>query len=828
MSVKAYYNLQFVSFHYIFVISGALLNISVGGKNLKIDFDKEFERLFKQRQRRNPVRYDSDGSDISLSSTDGETSDGIDRLINFLVDQSKLEPFIQIRERSIGITDQLKRDLCQLVRETTLDPEQLKSFIESLVEPVHLTQGPPGTGKSYLGVVIVRALIMIRDAWMKASPSISGMPILVLSYKNHAIDEFLVDLIKAERALSLLRIGGSSSDPSLSPYLEQNQRSYQDDTRKYKNTLTSLFQQKTNYQQMRIALSPLSAHQALKDSQPTSKEDAADQKQASYNAAQYLCDIIVRVQKIETFLKKEEEQAQHSDTDSDDSGYSECDISILWNELFSNRNHSIFSGNRLKLEINDIEKLSERVAHYNLAVQEILYQWIIGTKPLPKCSDLECKMNVKSNGYLYCDNHNCVYQVNGICNNPRLPDGHILCRQHACNSEQGDQCLAVKLDDPQIYCDDHACFVCIRNKVVAKHAEDEPPRNTCSDHPLCAAMIEESSCLIEVVSGTPFCKEHAFAICNHGDGSSKKCTKYVASRGVPYCEEHKPKPKPKEPPKVFKKCQSKNKKGKACKGKILHGHPYCNDHVHKATPKATEEDSPNHSWDTTQHDQENEVSSIKVDQSVEANKTVVKSLDDSEEGNDPEKIKDSSRGSMSLGNEGIQEQEMKNLVEDEEHDEFHDAYSDDPPLPDEEVNRPDDDDDLYAEDQYEHINDVYGIEKPEDLGGAEKFEDEENEEDEKLEATGGEEGSSQEETVKLISVSEWSWELSTEERLTQASLLEKKYKDLLAIINQKRNRDIDLAREEYHKAKVRAKSSVYEEQTVIGGTIVGCIGRFVR
>ena len=37
------------------------------------------------------------------------------------------------------------------MEETTLDREQLKSFVEALAEPVHLTQGPPGTGKSYLG-----------------------------------------------------------------------------------------------------------------------------------------------------------------------------------------------------------------------------------------------------------------------------------------------------------------------------------------------------------------------------------------------------------------------------------------------------------------------------------------------------------------------------------------------------------------------------------------------------------------------------------------------------------------------------------------------------
>jgi DNA replication protein DnaC len=52
--------------------------------------------------------------------------------------------------------------------------EQLKSFIEAFVRPVHLTQGPPGTGKSYLGVVIVRALMLIQQLWMAICPEIGN------------------------------------------------------------------------------------------------------------------------------------------------------------------------------------------------------------------------------------------------------------------------------------------------------------------------------------------------------------------------------------------------------------------------------------------------------------------------------------------------------------------------------------------------------------------------------------------------------------------------------------------------------------------------------
>jgi hypothetical protein len=54
----------------------------------------------------------------------------------------------------------------------------------------------------------------------------------VLSYKNHAIDEILKDLLASEQMLSisqsLIRIGGSCEEPELQPYTEQSQRSYKD------------------------------------------------------------------------------------------------------------------------------------------------------------------------------------------------------------------------------------------------------------------------------------------------------------------------------------------------------------------------------------------------------------------------------------------------------------------------------------------------------------------------------------------------------------------------------------------------------------------------
>jgi len=66
------------------------------------------------------------------------------------------------------------------------------------------------------------------------SESILGQPpIVVLSYKNHAIDEFLVDLVKAERAVDLIRIG-NPTDPLLAHFREFKQHSFQDVIKVYR------------------------------------------------------------------------------------------------------------------------------------------------------------------------------------------------------------------------------------------------------------------------------------------------------------------------------------------------------------------------------------------------------------------------------------------------------------------------------------------------------------------------------------------------------------------------------------------------------------------
>ena len=80
-----------------------------------------------------------------------------------------------------------KQDLqpiLSLLKSVILDDSQVKSLIAGLRQSVSLIQGPPGTGKSFIGAILAQALVKHTSETM-----------LVVCYTNHALDQFLEDLL---------------------------------------------------------------------------------------------------------------------------------------------------------------------------------------------------------------------------------------------------------------------------------------------------------------------------------------------------------------------------------------------------------------------------------------------------------------------------------------------------------------------------------------------------------------------------------------------------------------------------------------------------------
>lgn len=73
-----------------------------------------------------------------------------------------------------------------------LNESQMRAFKLALTKEFALIQGPPGTGKTFVGLKIAQALLDNKSLWQDEKES---SPILMVSYTNHALDQFLEGLI---------------------------------------------------------------------------------------------------------------------------------------------------------------------------------------------------------------------------------------------------------------------------------------------------------------------------------------------------------------------------------------------------------------------------------------------------------------------------------------------------------------------------------------------------------------------------------------------------------------------------------------------------------
>ncbi|XP_059147746.1 NFX1-type zinc finger-containing protein 1-like [Physella acuta] len=95
--------------------------------------------------------------------------------------------------------------------ETTLNDSQLKALKQALTKEFAIIQGPPGTGKTYIGLKIMDILLQ------NESNIVCEGPILVVSYTNHALDQFMEGILDFCPE-GLIRVGGRSKSDKLADF----------------------------------------------------------------------------------------------------------------------------------------------------------------------------------------------------------------------------------------------------------------------------------------------------------------------------------------------------------------------------------------------------------------------------------------------------------------------------------------------------------------------------------------------------------------------------------------------------------------------------------
>ena len=92
--------------------------------------------------------------------------------------------------------------------ELKLDTSQFEAFKSVLTKEFVVVQGPPGTGKTFLGLKVATVLLKNAPIWNS-----SGVPMLIVCYTNHALDQFLEGLVPVTDRI--VRVGGQSKSESL-------------------------------------------------------------------------------------------------------------------------------------------------------------------------------------------------------------------------------------------------------------------------------------------------------------------------------------------------------------------------------------------------------------------------------------------------------------------------------------------------------------------------------------------------------------------------------------------------------------------------------------
>ncbi|ODM92940.1 NFX1-type zinc finger-containing protein 1, partial [Orchesella cincta] len=88
-----------------------------------------------------------------------------------------------------------------------LDDDQYEAYKMALTSELAIIQGPPGTGKTFIGLQIVRTLLLNRGR----RGSVPESPLLIVCKTNHALDQFLELLLKVHENVKVVRVGSQSN-----------------------------------------------------------------------------------------------------------------------------------------------------------------------------------------------------------------------------------------------------------------------------------------------------------------------------------------------------------------------------------------------------------------------------------------------------------------------------------------------------------------------------------------------------------------------------------------------------------------------------------------
>jgi len=451
----------------------------------------------------------------------------------------------------------LTHKICDLAQQANLYGTQLEAFAEGLSCSVHCTLGPPGTGKSYTGVQMIAALDMIRDELLSAGIMVG--PITLFSYKNHALDEMVKDVLahpllrnKVRQPGALIRCG-KPDDPELRSFTEQ--RSLEEGL--WEATLSERVQSLQLARQFNADLYDLADHLGVHSIAVQRDSNHADvalrewrPRTERVNAALVLAAAVNLLYKLEETLRvRQNKQGKNKTNEPEDQRDYPTPHAIVQDSKeayealkmtdcskYSYRQHQDAS----------VQGLSAGAEHWpdkmlNVTIRNgrspgdrtfaILQAWLSGLEPPPRCQaaeeDAEAS-NAAEKRYLclgivsqkgaYCKFHGCCHPT-GCARRRTTFDAHVpYCEEHRCTANVVEDVCANPRVPGGSCCINHSCRACVHFHAVLGTPVHKAAPFACMDHQ-CQTMGCNRLILNPFVS---FCRQHCCPACLHERSTSVK------------------------------------------------------------------------------------------------------------------------------------------------------------------------------------------------------------------------------------------------------------------------------------------------------------------
>jgi hypothetical protein len=456
-----------------------------------------------------------------------------------------------VQRLSIPRREALTNRIVELARRANLYGTQLEAFAQALQYSVHCTQGPPGTGKSYTGVQLIAALDLVRQAAIAEGHAVG--PIITLSYKNHALDEVLLDVLKLIGELrlpgALIRCG-KPEDVQLTAHKESTSPSEM----RWENELSERLSVLRRARDLANDLTDLGAHlnlaapgapklsekeqrQALLGWHSSKTKDASNVRASAIDAVGACITLLSKL-----VVTRDQERAHDAARDGDNTEGGDPRPWSLVTSSVDAYQHLVAAcrayGTPSELTrgmLICIQELSEGAEHWSgpsegfvqkpaSRVASLLQAWLSGLTPPPRChaaeqDAAEAHSRGEEPGYLcvqiacapspFCAQfHMCIHASGCKLRRSMVCPVAPFCEEHRCQAAGGELCAAPRMPASH-FCVEHSCPACIHMHDLASTPIDQAMPFACDKH-----QCTRNGCnRLMYGPGVSFCFKHSCDQC---------------------------------------------------------------------------------------------------------------------------------------------------------------------------------------------------------------------------------------------------------------------------------------------------------------------------